>query len=155
MNKYNNSKIYKISNTINDDIYIGSTTSQYLCSRMNMHRMMAKDTTGRRNSKLYNMMRDLGVVNFKIELVENINCNDKHELHIKEQEYIDSLKPSLNMIKSIPMTADENREYQRIWAEKQRRKNGSKKQSEMTLTKDPNYKHNMYLKYKEQKQNKT
>ena len=34
---YQESKIYKIYNTINDDIYVGSTT-QKLCERMGDHR---------------------------------------------------------------------------------------------------------------------
>ena len=34
---YQESKIYKIYNTINDDIYVGSTT-QKLCERMRDHR---------------------------------------------------------------------------------------------------------------------
>ena len=34
---YQESKIYKIYNTINDDIYVGSTT-QKLCERMRGHR---------------------------------------------------------------------------------------------------------------------
>ena len=38
---YQEGKIYKIYNTINDDIYVGSTT-QKLCERMRVHRRSHK-----------------------------------------------------------------------------------------------------------------
>ena len=40
-NKYQHGKIYSIRNNINDDIYIGSTTTT-LCNRMVKHRCFAK-----------------------------------------------------------------------------------------------------------------
>ena len=42
MPNYNNGKIYKIYNTITDDIYIGATT-QLLSARMREHRRASKD----------------------------------------------------------------------------------------------------------------
>ena len=86
---YQEGKIYKIYNTINDDIYVGSTT-QKLCERMRHHRCS-------RNRLIHKAFIDLGVKNFFIELIEKCPCNDKDELRKKEGEYIRSLKPSLNM----------------------------------------------------------
>ena len=42
MVNYNNGKIYKIENNIDDMIYIGSTTKQYLSQRMDKHRSSYK-----------------------------------------------------------------------------------------------------------------
>ena len=41
MNKYRNGKIYQISNTVTDDVYIGSTTAG-LSQRMAKHRNECK-----------------------------------------------------------------------------------------------------------------
>ena len=96
-----NAKVYKITNTLNDKIYVGSSNNQYLCSRMNSHRQMCKDLSGRRNTKLYNFMREIGIENFQIELVEKFQCETKQQLREREQHHIDILKPELNMFRAI------------------------------------------------------
>ena len=88
-------KIYKIYSTINDDIYIGSTTLK-LCERMRNHR--SSISFGRYiNYNIYKAFREHGVESFYIELIEKCPCNDKDELRKKEGEYIRELRPSLNM----------------------------------------------------------
>ena len=92
---YQEGKIYKIYNTINDDIYVGSTT-QKLCERMRHHRCSVN--YGRYiNYNIYKAFREHGVENFYIELIEKCPCHDKEELRKKEGEYIRELRPSLNM----------------------------------------------------------
>jgi len=95
---YQNGKIYKIYNTVNHDIYIGSTSRQ-LCERMRDHRSNYKYKDKFKNLfnvKLYKAMEEYGVENFYIELIEKCPCNDIDELRKKEGEYIRLLKPSLN-----------------------------------------------------------
>ena len=92
---YQEGKIYKIYNTITDDIYIGSTT-QKLCERMRQHRCDNRSEK-RGHFLIYKAFREHGVENFFIELVEKCPCNDKDELRRKEGEYIRALKPSLNI----------------------------------------------------------
>ena len=92
---YQEGKIYKIYNTINDDIYIGSTT-QKLCERMCQHRNDYK-INRRFNTHIYKAFREHGVENFFIELIEKCPCNDKDELMKTEGKYIRELKPTLNM----------------------------------------------------------
>ena len=94
MPNYQEGKIYKIYNTINDDIYIGSTT-QKLCERMRQHRNDHKSKSSF-NYPIYKAFREHGVENFFIELIEKCPCNDKDELRRTEGEYIRSLKPSMN-----------------------------------------------------------
>ena len=82
-NKYQNSKIYSIKNTLNDEIYIGSTTVS-LSQRMTKHRASLK-CEKRGKCLLYQRMKELGVDNFYITLVEKYPCNDIEELRAKER----------------------------------------------------------------------
>ena len=66
--KYKNSKIYKITNNINNDIYVNSTTHKYLCDCIKIHRNKYSNTDNLLN--LYQSMKILGVENFEIELLE-------------------------------------------------------------------------------------
>ena len=94
MPDYQEGKIYKIYNTINDDIYIGSTT-QKLCERMRGHRKCVNDNK-KQHLLIYKTFREHGIEHFFIELIEKYSCNDIEELIRKEGEYIRALKPSLN-----------------------------------------------------------
>ncbi len=101
MPDYQLSKIYKLVNDINDKIYIGSSTYPYLSSRLSAHHQMSKDTTGRRNSVLYNFMREIGIEHFKIELIEKYPCNNRQILFEREQYHLDLIKPELNQFRAI------------------------------------------------------
>ena len=92
---YQEGKIYKIYNTINDDIYVGSTTLK-LCERMRDQRNCVNNEA-KKDRLLYKAFREHGVDNFHIELIEKCPCNDRDELRRTEGEYIRSLKPCLNM----------------------------------------------------------
>ena len=91
---YQEGKIYKICNIINDDIYVGSTT-QKLCERMRDHRYCVNNNK-KKDRPLYKAFRELGIEHFFIELIEKCPCNDKDELRKKEGEWIRELKPSMN-----------------------------------------------------------
>ena len=60
-NKYYNSKIYSVRNNFNDEIYIGSTSSD-LCKRMVKHRSMAKQEPLK--SPLHTYMNEHDINNF-------------------------------------------------------------------------------------------
>ena len=91
---YNNSKIYCIRNSINDMIYIGSTT-QPLSKRMGEHRNNI-NCVKCKNYKLYETMRELGRYNFYIELIENYECTNLEELRKREGQLIREYKTELN-----------------------------------------------------------
>ena len=120
MPDYTHGKIYKLINSINSEIYIGSTTYPYLSERLHAHRGQSKDNTGRRDSKLYIFMREIGQNNFKIELIEKYSCNNRKELNEREQYYIELLKPELNMFRAIE---DPNYEKTRRDPEERRQRN--------------------------------
>ena len=84
MVNYQNGKIYKIVNDINDKFYVGSTAEHYLSSRFSKHK--EKHNTC--------MSKNLGVdlKECSIILIENYPCKDKPELLRKEREYFDKYK---------------------------------------------------------------
>lgn len=74
--------IYKITNTINDKVYIGQSVQ--LSKRLYDHRIMLKNNY-HNNQHLQNAYNKHGDV-FKIEVIEY--CNDKSQLDDLEQHYI-------------------------------------------------------------------
>jgi group I intron endonuclease len=83
--------VYKITNNKTSDIYIGSTI-QELKNRFKTHKSNVRIG---KISTLYDYMRQHGIDNFIIELIEE--C-DGDELDRKEKEFYEKLSPSLNMI---------------------------------------------------------
>ena len=82
MVNYENSKIYKIINLDTNNIYYGSTTGT-LNRRFREHKSRAKNNKNKEYSKLC-----FTTDNVKIELVKNIDCKNKKELHDIESSYI-------------------------------------------------------------------
>lgn len=89
---YKNGRIYKITNDVNNDIYIGSTT-QRLCQRMATHRNNSKKYP---NRKIYKFINSIGIEHFKILLIEKYPCSNREELNEREEHYRRLLKPILN-----------------------------------------------------------
>lgn len=94
MVNFGNSKIYKIVNDVDDEIYIGSTTMT-LSKRMSCHRDKCKING---NRKIYSHMNSVGINHFRVILLEKFPCESKDELLRKEDEYIQLHKPTLNSI---------------------------------------------------------
>ena len=90
MNKYENSKIYKIQCNKTGLMYIGSTTQKYLSSRLQQHIQYYKNYLNGSNKKSSNF-QILENNDYYIEIIESISCNDKYELEKKEREYIQIL----------------------------------------------------------------
>ena len=83
---FKNGRIYCIRNTINDDIYVGSTT-QALSKRMTYHRRAAK-CKKTMHYMLYSKINELGIKIFYIELIEYYPCESLEQLRRKEGHYI-------------------------------------------------------------------
>lgn len=90
MNKI--SGVYKITNNITGDFYIGS--SKNIKARWTAHK---KSCTWkhRPNSRLYQAMAKYGKDNFLFEIIEETT-----ELREREQYWIDRLKPTYNIIRA-------------------------------------------------------
>ena len=102
MVNYQNGKIYKLVNNVDDEIYVGSTTTS-LSRRKGGHVDKAKYYP---NRKLYKHLLEIGWSNIRIILLESYSCKNKDELAAREQFWIDKLKPTLNMDKAMETTTD-------------------------------------------------
>jgi group I intron endonuclease len=133
-NKYQNAKVYKLVNDVDDKVYVGSTTST-LTKRKSEHKGDAKKAT-QLNRRVYKHLNEVGWENVEIVLVETYPCNSKDELNARERKWIDELKPSLN--KALPCRTkkqweQDNKEKVAVYAErkKQRRQDNKDKIAEM------------------------
>lgn len=89
------SYIYKISNDINDSVYIGQTIGS-IQTRFKQHCYDSKRDT---NNKFHNAMRNIGIEHFKIELIEE--CSNE-QLDNREKywiSYYDSCNNGYNSTK--------------------------------------------------------
>ena len=91
MPAYSNSKVYKLINSVDSKIYIGSTT-QSLCKRLAKHKSDAKKNP----QFVHKHFNTIGWDTVRIILIETVECFNKEQLTQREQYYIDLLKPSLN-----------------------------------------------------------
>ena len=97
MVNYSNGKVYKIQPICEydeGDIYIGSTTKQYLSQRMDNHRREYKRWLRgtRACTKSYDLFEKYGIENCEIILLEQVNAKSKDELIARESYYIRNLK---------------------------------------------------------------
>jgi hypothetical protein len=96
MVNYQNSKIYKIEPTCEHeqgDIYIGSTTKEYLSQRMDKHRSSYRSWLAGKAShvRAYDLFNKYGLENCGILLIENYPCESRDELLTKEAHQIRTL----------------------------------------------------------------
>jgi len=85
-NKYNDSKIYKITSLQSEKFYIGSTI-QTLENRFYHHLLSYKKYLINNNSYIssFDILKYGDAV---IELIENVNCNNRKELGLFENKYL-------------------------------------------------------------------
>src|SRR5271156_4783959 len=98
------SKIYKLVNKINNDIYVGKTILSLL-SRLQRHKANAKIKP---STHVYVHLNKVGWNNISIELF--VNPNDVYK---RERYWIDTLNPYLNVQKPLRTTKEwyhDNRE---------------------------------------------
>ena len=104
--------IYKISSPSTEKIYIGSTTTT-LQERFNAHNKTKKDCSSAQILKFGDA---------EIELLEELEYNDKIELLWKEREYQEQFREScVNKFIAI-RTDDEVKKYQKEYRKKNREK---------------------------------
>ena len=84
MNKYNNSKIYKIESNVEPKYYyIGSTITD-LNIRLNRHKADSKVHPDTKKNKYFNSIN----WNVEIMLIAEVNVSNSNELHIFENNFI-------------------------------------------------------------------
>ena len=78
--------IYKITNLQNGMSYIGKTTYSNVQKRFDQHKYYALTIKGGKSNSLHQAIRDFGINNFTIEIIDTITAPDS--LEQKEKEYI-------------------------------------------------------------------
>lgn len=79
--------IYKITNLVNNKIYIGQTIQKNPKMRWYSHQA---DARGGKNTHLYNSMRKYGIDQFLWEVIDSAHCLD--DLNNKEQQWLDEYR---------------------------------------------------------------
>lgn len=129
MPDYSKAKLYMITSSQTDKIYIGSTIKR-LCERMSQHRSYYQKYMVKQTHKIYEDYFD--IVQFsdaRIQLLENVSCKDKCELNQKLQQRIEILKDKVCNRKPERQT----REYKPSPHHKKR----GRKPKNTTLTPEP------------------
>jgi len=110
---YSHSKIYKIVDNTNGNIYIGSTT-QSLSQRLGHHTRQYKRYCNGKCGYMssFDIIKNMS---YEIILIEEVNCNNKEQLHKIEREFIEGNK-CVNL--NIPTRSQkEYIEYQKEYKE--------------------------------------
>ena len=119
-NRYNNSKVYKLINTVDDTFYIGSTTTQ-LSKRLSWHKRTCLYKQSK--ARLYEHMSKIGMENFKIILINEFYLNNNEELRREENNYIEMYKNDSNCLNMVRAYAsDEVKKEQMIKSSEKFRK---------------------------------
>jgi group I intron endonuclease len=89
--------IYKITCKTNTDlVYVGSTKD--FNHRIEIHKHYANND--KKDFILYESIKENGGWdNWECSIIENLECDNRHDATIREGFYIDNLKASLNMVK--------------------------------------------------------
>jgi len=120
--RYQNGKIYKLVNDVDDEIYVGSTCT-ILAKRLGQHK---RDSRKRPSTPVYKHLNEIGWDNVSIILIEKFPCKDREELFQRERYWFDALKPTLNTKRPIIVSPEEKREQDRIKERKYHEKNREK-----------------------------
>ena len=99
--------IYKITNTITNDCYIGS--SKDVKRRWAEHKKPSRWNKCP-NNQLYQDMRKYGTDKFVFEVLEEVEIEKLKET---EQQFIETLKPTYNNINANGLNVERRKEYQK------------------------------------------
>ena len=115
------SGIYKITNTITGDFYIGS--SKDVKQRFASHKCQST-WKNNPNEQLYQDMRKYGVENFVFEVLAEVEIDKLKE---KEQYFIETLKPTYNNYNANGWNIERYKEFQKEYQKKYQKTDKYKK----------------------------
>ena len=115
------SGVYKITNTITNDFYIGS--SKNIKSRWAAHKCPST-WKNHPNNPMYQDMQKYGVDKFEFEILEEIE-----EGHLKEaeQKFIEMLKPTYNQMNAKGLNIERQKKHRKEYEKTDKRKEYKKK----------------------------
>ena len=114
------SGIYKITNTITNDFYIGS--SKNIKQRWIDHK---KPSTWKKypNNPMYQDMQKYGIDKFEFQVIEEVEIDSLKEM---EQQFIETLKPTYNQMNAKGLNVERYKEYKKEYEKSEKRKKAKK-----------------------------
>ena len=115
------SAIYKITNTITGDFYIGS--SKNIKERWESHKY---PSSWKRypNSQLYQDMQNYGTDKFAFEILEEVEVDSLKEM---EQQFIETLNPTYNQMNANGLNVERKKKYNKEYQKTERYKEYKRK----------------------------
>ena len=138
------SGIYKITNTITNDFYIGS--SKNVKQRWAVHKCPSKWNECP-NNPMYIDMRKYGIDKFEMQILEVV---EPEELKEKEQQFIETLKPTYNSCNAKGLNIERRKETHKK-AQKKYEKTDKRKKAKKEYNKEY-HKTNKYKEYQKEYQ---
>ena len=111
------SGVYKITNTITNDFYIGSSKN---VKQRWAHHKCPSEWKKHPNNSLYNDMQKYGVDKFDFQI---LTIAEPEHLKEAEQQFIEKLKPTYNNRRANGWDIERIREYQKEYGKKYREYN--------------------------------
>lgn len=140
------SGVYKITNTITGDFYIGS--SKNVKRRLVCHK--CKSTWDKYpNKQLYKDMQKYGVDKFDFQILEEVEIEQLKEM---EQQFIELLKPTYNQMNAKGLDIERRKEYNKEYEKTDKYKEHQKEYKKSDKYKEYE-KSDKRKKYKKQYQN--
>ena len=119
-----NGKIYKIVDNTNNNIYIGSTCESTLSKRLSKHKSDYKRYVDK-GIKYISSFDIIKNDNYKIELIEDVSCENKYELHDRERYWIENIN-CINKYKPNSYLDKGKQEYNKEYKELHKITHGKK-----------------------------
>ena len=110
------SAVYKITNTITGDCYIGSSND--VKRRWRNHKCQSR-WKQHPNNPMYLDMKKYGVDSFVFEILAEIEAGSLKEI---EQRFIETLKPTYNQMNANGLDAERRKEYKKGYEKTDKRK---------------------------------
>ncbi len=106
--------IYKIECCITGEVYYGSTTQKYLSMRMAEHKSGCKRwKEGKTTYTTSYSIIERGYYSYNV--IENVECENKHQLHTRERYYIEN-NECINKFIPARTHREYNEKYQKTYA---------------------------------------
>lgn len=126
--------IYKITNDINEKVYIGQTSKSRPTDRWSQHKSDSKNIRDKDNSILHNAMHKYGVEHFYFEIIEEVNNYFLDEREIYWIKFYNSKTPNgyniseggkvphgiKSKFKGIPRTDEVRQKLKASWTDEKR-----------------------------------
>ena len=112
--------IYKITNTITGDFYIGS--SKDINRRWKEHKRQSA-WNKQPNNPMYQDMQKFGVNSFAFEILEEV---EENKLKVTEQQFIEKLKPTYNNYNANGWDIERRKKYRKEYEKTDKRKKYNK-----------------------------